>query len=150
MTAGRRAADDGFVGGMDAVVVGMLVFVVSLLVVANAWAVVDAKLAVEAAAREATRAYVEDTTGDAAWASAVAAAEQTVLGHGRDPRRMTIAPVGEVRLARCAEVHLRISYPVRIFPLSVLGRGGRVIDVAGVHRERVDAHRSGLAGAAPC
>ena len=38
---------------------GVLIFVVGSLLIANAWAVVDAKLATTAAAREAARAYVE-------------------------------------------------------------------------------------------
>lgn len=145
-----RPDDHGFAGGMDAVVVGMLVFVVSVLVVANAWAVIDVKLAVEAAAREATRTYVEGLSGDDAWAGAVAAAQNTLTGHGRDPRRAAVSPVGDTRLARCAVVHIEVRYPARVFPLSVLGRGGRTIEVRGEHRERVDAHRSGLPGAAPC
>lgn len=147
---GSAGGDDGFVGGMDAVVVGMLVFVVAVLLVANAWVVVDTKLAVEAAAREATRSFVEAPVDELAWAGAVAAAQRTVAGHGRDPHRAAVRPIGDTRVARCAVVHIEVRYPARIFPLSVLGRSGRTIDVRGSHRERVDAHRSGLPGPAPC
>ena len=43
--------------GMEVIPFGLLTFVVGALLVANAWAVIDAKMAVSAAAREATRAY---------------------------------------------------------------------------------------------
>lgn len=153
MTSSRRrglAGDEGFAGGMDAVVVGMLVFVVALLVVANAWAVIDAKLAAEAAAREATRAYVESNHAEQAWPAAVAAAQRTIAGHGRDHRRTSVRPGAELALARCARVHIEVRHPVVLFPLSVLGRRGTVVAVVGSHVERVDAHRSGLAGQSPC
>ena len=45
--------------GIEVLPFGLLTFVVGALLVANAWAVIDAKLAVSAAAREATRAFVE-------------------------------------------------------------------------------------------
>lgn len=147
---GTTFGDDGFAGGMDAVVVGMLVFVVSMLLVVNAWAVVDAKLAVEAAAREATRSFVDSTDADRAWANAGDASRAAIAGHGRDPSRATTVPRGTARLERCAVVAIEVRYPVVLFPLSVLGRGGKTFDVVGSHAERVDAHRSGLAGAAPC
>ena len=60
---GRAGGDGGQVGGIEALPFGLLVFVVGALLVANAWAVVDAKLAVDAAARQATRHYVEADVG---------------------------------------------------------------------------------------
>ena len=60
----RRCADErGAVGGIEVLPLGMLVLVVGTLLVVNAWAVVDAKLAASAAAREAARAYVEAGDG---------------------------------------------------------------------------------------
>ncbi|MBA2283441.1 MAG: hypothetical protein H0W25_19710, partial [Acidimicrobiia bacterium] len=58
--AARRLHRDerGQMGGIEALPFGLLIFVVGALLVANAWAVIDAKLAVTAAAREAARTWV--------------------------------------------------------------------------------------------
>ena len=42
----RRRGDDGFVGGAEGMLFGVVVFVFGLLLMFNAWAVVDAKMAV--------------------------------------------------------------------------------------------------------
>ena len=49
---------------MEVLPFGFLMFVSVTLLLANAWAVIDAKLAVSAAAREAVRAYVESDDPD--------------------------------------------------------------------------------------
>ena len=49
----------GQAGGLEGIAFGLLIFVLGTLLIANAWAVVDTKLAVTAAAREAARAFVE-------------------------------------------------------------------------------------------
>jgi hypothetical protein len=58
-SARRWSGDDGFAGGLEALVFGVLIFVIGTLLVVNAWAVVDAKFATSSAAREAVRAAVE-------------------------------------------------------------------------------------------
>src|SRR5919202_3284931 len=79
--AGRWRRDEaGQLAGGEALPFGVLVFVFGVLLIANAWAVVDAKLAVSAAAREATRAYVEAPPGGDAMAAADAAAREAVDG----------------------------------------------------------------------
>lgn len=139
----------GQVGGMEAVIVGTLVFVFSTLLIVNAWAVVDAKLAVQAAAREATRAFVEAPDTASAMAAADAAGRQAIAGHGRDPERLRlVAPNAAVR--RCAVVSVTGEYPVRLTPLRLLGRAGGTLTVSATHTERVDAYRGGLAGSASC
>jgi hypothetical protein len=54
--AGITDSDAGMVGGIETLPFGLLVFVVGSLLVAQAWAVVDAKLAVDAAASRAATA----------------------------------------------------------------------------------------------
>ena len=63
--ARRARSDAGMAGGVEALPFGLLVFVVGALLTLNAWAVVDAKFAVDAAARQATRSYVEAEVGGA-------------------------------------------------------------------------------------
>ena len=45
MRARRCAGDAGQVGGIEALPFGLLIFVVGTLLIANAWAVIDAKFA---------------------------------------------------------------------------------------------------------
>ena len=99
---GRCRGDAGQVGGIEALPFGLLIFVVGSLLIANAWAVVDAKFATDAAARQAVRTYVEGDDPDVALEDARAAGLDVVEAHGRDPGRATVGPVGEVTLERCS------------------------------------------------
>ena len=137
----------GVVGGLEVIPFGFLLFVAAVLLVANAWAVVDAKVAVTAAAREAARTYVE---GDGSDEAAGDAAAEALLGHGRDPERLELdidAPTG---FGRCAPVVVRATYHVPAVPLPWLGGFGDGFDVSARHSERVDPFRDGIEGAAAC
>jgi hypothetical protein len=145
MTPARRLRFDeaGQVAGIEAIPFGVLVFVVGVLLVANAWAVVDAKMAVSSAAREATRAYVEAPPGADPLAEAQAAAEQAVRGAGRDPRRLRITPV-ESGFSRCQLVKFEVAYPVPAITLPWIGAYGDGYTAAARHSEVVDPFRSGV------
>lgn len=143
-----HGAERGQAGGIEALPFGILVFVVGALLVASAWAVIDTKLAVVSAAREAARTYVEAGDGGSAAVSAEAAAEEAMANHGRGgPVTVTIdAPAA---FTRCAPVRVRVSYEVPAVPLPWIGGLG-AIEVASTHAERVDPFRDGIAGAAQC
>lgn len=143
----RRRHERGAVGGLEAIPFGLLVFVVATLVVANAWAVVDAKLAVTAAAREAARTWVEGA-GDGT--AARAAAAEALRGHGRDPDRLDLELSAPTGFGRCATVVVRARYVVPAVPVPWTGGFGDGIEVAARHSERVDPFRDGLPGAAAC
>ncbi|HEX7166537.1 MAG TPA: hypothetical protein VF230_06120 [Acidimicrobiales bacterium] len=143
--------DTGQVGGFEGVTFGTLVFVIGVLVVANAWGVVDAKLAATAAAREATRAFVESdgpTSADAL-AHAEDAARAAIVGHGRSVARMELEPEAAV-LERCSRVTIAVRYRVPLVSIPLLGRFGRGFVTTGRHSEIVDPFRSGLAGTSRC
>lgn len=137
----------GAVGGLEAIPFGFLVFVVAVLLLANAWAVVDAKLAVNAAAREAARTWVE---GDGSTEAARAAAAEAALGHGRDPERMTLDLSAPTGFGRCAPVVVRATYTVPAVALPWIGGFGDGIEVSSRHSERVDPFRDGVGGTATC
>jgi hypothetical protein len=143
----RRARERGAVGGLEAIPFGFLVFVVAVLLVANAWAVVDAKLAVNAAAREAARTWVE---GDGGTGPARAAAGEALLGHGRDPGRLVLDLSAPTGFGRCAVVVVRASYTVPALALPWIGGFGDGFEVSSRHSERVDPFRDGVPGAAAC
>jgi len=147
----RVAGDEaGQVAGLEAICFGLLTFVVAVLLAANAWAVVDAKMAMSSAAREATRAYVEAPAGSDPMARAEAAAQEAVRGHGRDPGRMQLRPL-ESGFARCQVVRFEASYRVPAVTLPFIGGGGAAFTATARHAEVVDPYRDGVPSAtAPC
>ncbi len=143
----RLRNEDGAVGGVEALPFGVLVFVVGTLIVANAWGVVDAKMAVASAAREAVRAYVEAPPGADAESLARAAAVQTMSAMGRTARSPQVTVAGE--FARCARVTASVAYPIPAVRLPWVGGLGS-FTARSTASELVDPLRSGLPGEASC
>jgi hypothetical protein len=144
--------DSGQIGGIEGVIFGVLVFVIGVLVIANAWGVIDAKLAASAAAREGVRTFVESRAAstDAAFADARRVAEETIVAHGRSASRFTMARPDGLVLARCARVELTASYRVPLVSIPLLGRYGSGFTVNGRYSEIVDPFRSGLSDRSQC
>jgi hypothetical protein len=136
-------------GGIEAVVLGVLVFVAGVLVVANAWGVLDAKLAASSAAREAARAYVEASSAPDADRAARAAALEAMQGHGRSAARTTIVLVAG-SFTRCERVTFEVRYPVPMLTVPFLGAAGSGFVAKARHSEVVDPYRSGISGTAHC
>lgn len=146
-TPRRLAGDGGFVGGAEGTFFGVVVFVFGMLLMFNAWAVVDAKMAVGSAARETTRTFVE-SDGSTARAEA-AGREAFVAGSNFDPAGLS-APrfAGEFR--RCGRVSVTYDYVVPAISLPGGIGWGRGFHVSATHSEIVDPFRSGLEGEAIC
>jgi hypothetical protein len=145
----RLRGDRGQVGGIEALPFGLLIFVLGSLLIANAWAVVDAKFATDAAAREAARTFVEGSDLDGALRAADEAATATIAGHGRDPERATVRALGDPVLERCARATFEVTYDVPALSLPLIGGYGRSpFTVRSTHSELVDPFRSGLDGRA--
>jgi hypothetical protein len=148
VSVARCRGDAGQVGGIEALPFGLLIFVVGSLLIANAWAVVDAKFATDAAARQAVRTFVEGTEEDRAQDQAIAAGLAAIEGHGRDPGRARVAPVGDLSLTRCARVTFEAEYEVPALSLPFIGGYGHApFHVRSTHSELVDPYRSGVPGA---
>ena len=139
-----RVLDDetGVVGGVEVLPFGLLIFVSLALVMANAWAVVDAKLAVDSAAREAGRAYVESHDPELAHSAAEAAARAAVEGVGRDPDRLSLSVSGGP-YERCQVVEHEAEYHVAALTVPFLGSFGSGFTVTGHHRSIIDPFASG-------
>ena len=156
MSTSRRridwSEDRGQVGGIEVLPFGLLVFVIGTLLVANAWAVVDAKLAVTSAAGEAVRSYVEADSGDAAVEAAEAAARSAIAGHGRRAPRteVQITHAGGGPYTRCTRATVTVRHRVPALSLPFLGGYGDGFDVAASQSEIIDPYRSGLTGEARC
>lgn len=139
----RRLRGESGQAGIEVVPFGLLTFVVGTLLVANAWAVIDAKMAVSAAAREATRAFVEAPVDGDPLALADAAARSAVAGAGRDPARLVLTPLDAV-FARCETVRFEASYRVPAVRVPWVGGYGSGFTASARHAEMVDPYRSGV------
>lgn len=154
---GRRPAivrdESGQVGGIEAVAFGLLILIGGVLLVANAWAVVDAKLAASTSARDAARTFAKAPTTDEGEATRLAdsAARESLAQMGWSRRDISVVPEGP-GYQRCALVRYVVSIPVPAFRLPFLSAGPPVFHVTARHTERVDPYRSGVpsGGAAPC
>ena len=157
---GARWSDDrGQLGGVETLPFGVLIFVIGTLLIVNAWAVVDAKLATDAAAREATRRFVEAPVVDAsgrrdAEAAAVEAGLEALAASGRDPDRGAVAltglsaPGGRDGYVRCARATFTATYRVPALTLPWIGGYGGGFVVSSSHSELVDPFRNGVPGEA--
>lgn len=149
MTPRRCRGDRGQVGGIEALPFGLLIFVVGSLLIANAWAVVDAKFATDAAARQAVHTFVEASDPGAAMGQAQEAGFASIEAHGRDPHRSIVRPVGDPELVRCERVTFEVVYEVPALSLPFIGGYGRApFQVRSTHSEVVDPFRSGVEGTA--
>lgn len=148
---GRLTGERGQIGGIEVLPFGFLVFVSGMLIVANAWGVVDAKLAVTAAAREGVRAYVESADAESATTAALASAEDTLRAFGRDRDRAKIEPpVVSGGFSRCARVIMTVTYDIPVIEVPFVGGFGDLEPVSSTFTEIIDPFRDGLDGPAAC
>ena len=145
----RRRGDRGQVAGIEVLPFGLLVFVSAVLVLANAWGVVDAKMAVTAAAREAVRAYVESPDQSGAAAAARRRALTVLADYGRADAQNAVAVSGG-SFRRCARVTVTVSHPVPVVAVPFIGGFGQLDPVSAAFTELIDPFRSGVPGEAQC
>jgi hypothetical protein len=147
----RLHGDQGQVGGIEVLPFGLLIFVIGTLVVTNAWAVVDATVAADAAARQADRTYVEAPDAATGAARAQSVADDTLAGYGRRPdlARVSVDLHGQP-FARCVPATVEVEFPVPALTLPFVGGLGQAFTVHAHHTERIDPFRSGVPGTATC
>lgn len=150
-----HAEEDGLTAGAEALAFGVLVFLMGTVMVINAWAVVDAKSAANASAREVSR-YVTESVGleDPATLTARAnrIAELTLQGHGLGASRLGAVQVrpSAAGFVRCSTVDTTVLVRVPTIRIPLFGAFGGTYDVTGRATERIDPLRSGLPGEATC
>ncbi len=148
----RGRGEAGQAGGAEVLPLSVLTFVLGLLVIVNAWSVVDADLAATSAAREAVRAFVEAPDEERALAAATTAVTDTVTGHGRtaDATSLTVRYAGDLGWGRCSRVVVTVRHPMPVVRVPVLGGFGHGFDVVATSTEVIDPYRSGVEGEARC
>jgi len=129
---------------------GVLIFVVGSLLIANAWAVVDAKMATGSAAREAARAYVEADTQPEGWEQARLAADDTISSYGRSPEKLGLTYNDGTPFVRCNRMTFVASYTIPSISLPFGIGFGSDIEARSRHSEIIDPVRSGLPEANAC
>lgn len=126
---------------------GVVVFVFGLLLMFNAWAVVDAKMAVSSAARETIRVYVEsDGSADAAASSG----RDAFAASSNLDSAALVGPTITGTFRRCGSVTATFEYTVPAISLPGGIGWGQGFRVSATHSEIVDPYRSGLEGEARC
>ncbi len=139
--ADRRQDDRGVVAGAEMLIFGALAFVMGSLLVVNVWNVIDASLAVSAAAREGARTYTE-ADPDTAWSQSQARMAEVLNEFDRGDR--ALAPsISSGSYQRCAVVTVTAGYEVALVRLPLFGQFGTMTTVESSHTSRIDAYRSG-------
>ena len=145
----RRQRESGQAGA-EILAFGFVLLIGMVLLVANVWAVIDAKLTVTAAAREGVRAMVE-ANADTADADAHRAVDAVITGANRQLDHVTFAAaIDGGTYERCARVTIRITAKVASIALPHIGGLRSPFRVSSTHSELVDPFRSGLEGVGTC
>ena len=138
-------------GGIEALPFSILVFITGTLLILSLWAVVDAKFAVDHAAREAVRYGAEsatDTRPDVA-ATMRAVALDTLTDAGRTAPA-TVEITASNGFERCSRLQVTVETSVPAIRIPFLGGVGPAFAVRSTHSELVDPTRSGVTGEATC
>ncbi|MEM9521531.1 MAG: hypothetical protein AAGA37_19630 [Actinomycetota bacterium] len=147
----RLRGDRGQIGGMEVLPFGFLIFVSITLFLVNVWGVIDAKLAVTSASREAARAFVEAPSAGDGFAEAQFRAQEALAAYGRDGERATVeSPQLPDGFVRCARVTVAVSYDVPALSIPFIGGFGAITTVRSTSTELIDPFRDGLEGEATC
>lgn len=149
---GHARGESGFVAGLEALVFGVLVFVFGTLLLVNGWAVLDAKFATNAAARDAVRTVIQAAPGRSGEVSMIeiarGPAELAAAAHGFAASEVVVErPEDAPVLEPCRGAPIRLAVEVRV-PATLLPgfRTRSAYVVRSVHEEQIDPFRSGL----PC
>lgn len=145
-----RACDCGQMGGIEVIPLGILVFVVGALLIANAWAVVDAHIAASAAARAASHAASEAPDLERAVFSAEVEARLTAAGLGRDADRLDVEVFTDGQFERCTRVTVLVTTHVDAISLPWIGGFEERFEIESTSTAIVDPLREGLDGNADC
>jgi hypothetical protein len=142
----RRRGQGGFLAGSDGLIFGALVLLCGSVVIINAWAAIDTRIALDSAAREYLRTYGEQPDGPTARAAGVRAARTVLSRRGMEPSRLIFTTEPRVESfgpCQLAEVGLTVTVPAIEVPF-LDGMGSRSVTVT--HSELVDAHREMATG----
>lgn len=141
----RRRGQAGVLAGSDGLLFGMLVMVAGSLLVLHLWATVDARAALDAAAREYLRTYTEQVDAAEAATAAERAARDALRARGATWTDASIEAPAPAAFGPCAPATVTMAVELPAVTLPFLdGLGARTVTVE--HTELIDAHRELAAG----
>ena len=137
--------------GAEILAFGFVLLLGLVLLIANVWAVIDAKSTVTAAAREGARAMVE-SNAEQGLGDARRAVDAVVTGANRrlDSVTFVAEPASPGGYVRCARIRVRVSARVPSIALPHIGGLRHPFTVSSTHSELIDPFRSGLDGVGVC
>ena len=159
VTAGRRAtrarSEGGAVAGAEALLFSVLILLAGAIFLIDAWAALDARAALGAAAREYTRSYTEQHDQAAADAAGARAMKDSLSMRGVDAAQVEAVVELPIGFGPCAPVEVVLRATVPWIQAPFLDRlDDTTVEVR--HRELIDAHREVMpsadhdAAATPC
>lgn len=140
----RRHDERGAVAGLEALLFSVLILVAGSVLLVNAWAVLDTRAALDAAAREFTRSFTEQTDTTTARHVATAAALNSLAHRGLDPDLVEITIGLPQGFGPCAVVQVTLQRRIAWLRAPFVGDLDDTL-VQVVHRELIDAHREVMA-----
>jgi Flp pilus assembly protein TadG len=155
----RWSDDRGFAGGTEAVPLGVLVMVVGTLLVMNVWAVIDTKMALNVAARQAAHAVAEAPDAGTATATADDAAREALAAFHGPERAAGLVVSGieytdrsgvAVGFQRCARVRVVLEDRAPLIRVPIIGGWGTSFPVSSTGASIVDPYRLDVAAAGSC
>ena len=143
--------EDGFVAGSDMMFFAVVIMLTATMLMVELWSVLATRAAVDRAAREASRAYVEAPDLNAARTNARAAATAALDGRGTLIEAAVDDALTEQGWGRCVRIEVVVRASVPRITLPILGGMGATT-VTGRHSELIDPWRSSntLDGEAAC
>lgn len=141
MTIRRCRGDRGQAAGVEAIPFGILVFVTGTLLAVNVWSAVDARAAVDAAARDYLRAYTAADDGATARVRGRRAAEASLAARRSATAARVADPTEPFGPCRVATVSVELDTPAIRAPF-VGGLG--TTTVRSIRRELVQPYGTAL------
>ncbi len=138
---GRSLDDGGFVAGGEVLILAVTVMALGALLIVELWSVLDTRIAVDDAAREAARAYVEAPDRESAVSSARRTALEILDGRGRLGEITTT--IENLARSRCDRIAITVKAQVPRLVVPGVGSAGSY-EVVGHHSELIDPYRSAL------
>lgn len=142
----RRPNERGAVAGAEALLFGVLILLAGSTVTVNLWSRIETRAALDAAAREYTRAYTEQSDAGSAERAGIAAARTTLAARGTPLEHVRIESPDPTRFGPCATARVVLRSDVAAVAVPFLDDLGAAT-VTVEHLELVDAHREIESGA---
>lgn len=142
-----RRSERAMVAGAEALAIGTVVLLAGTILVVNAWAVIDTRLALEGAAREYLRAYTESDGPVSASVQGDAAARAVLEDRPGLLERLKVDPPRQDLFGPCAPAAVTMAAQVPTIGIPAIRSGWAQHTVRVSAVELIDAHQEMTSGA---